>query len=72
MDRAVTAARKAFDEGPWSTMAPAERGAIVRRMGAELEKRAPELAAAWTAQVGGLASFAPVMTGGATATLMAI
>jgi acyl-CoA reductase-like NAD-dependent aldehyde dehydrogenase len=72
MDRAVAAARQAFDEGPWPTMDPVERGAIVRRIGAELEKRAPELAAAWTAQVGGLASFAPVMTGGATATLMAI
>ena len=31
MDRAVAAARTAFDDGPWSTMAPAERGAIVRR-----------------------------------------
>ncbi|MBU2017696.1 MAG: aldehyde dehydrogenase family protein, partial [Alphaproteobacteria bacterium] len=45
---------------------------IVRRMGEELGKRAPELSAAWTAQVGGLASFAPIMTGGATATFMAI
>ncbi|WP_207095541.1 aldehyde dehydrogenase [Novosphingobium sp. PY1] len=72
MDRAVEAARKAFDQGPWSSMPPAERSALVRRMGAELEKREPELASAWTAQVGGLASFAPIMTGGATATFMAI
>jgi aldehyde dehydrogenase (NAD+) len=34
MDRAVAAARQAFDEGPWPTMSPAERGALVRRMGA--------------------------------------
>lgn len=72
MDRAVEAARKAFDQGPWSSMPPAERSALVRRMGVELEKREPELASAWTAQVGGLASFAPIMTGGATATFMAI
>jgi len=66
MDQAVAAARRAFDEGPWSTMPPTERGAYVRRMGEELHKRAPELAKAWTAQVGGLASFAPIMIGGGT------
>ena len=27
MDRAVAAAREAFDHGPWPTTAPAERGA---------------------------------------------
>jgi acyl-CoA reductase-like NAD-dependent aldehyde dehydrogenase len=37
-----------------------------------LEKRVPELAAAWTAQVGGLGSFAPVMHGGAVAGLRGI
>ncbi|OYW88424.1 MAG: aldehyde dehydrogenase, partial [Sphingobium sp. 32-64-5] len=68
MDRAVAAARKAFDEGPWGRMSPAERGVFVRKMAGELKKREPELARAWTAQVGGLASFAPIMTGGATAT----
>lgn len=72
MDRAVAAARKAFDEGPWSGLSPAERGALVRRMGEELQKREPELARAWTLQVGGLASFAPIMTGGATATFLQI
>ncbi|MBB4641417.1 aldehyde dehydrogenase [Rhizorhapis suberifaciens] len=72
MDRAVAAAREAFDEGPWPTLSPAERGAMVRRMGEELQKREPELARAWTLQVGGLASFAPIMTGGATATFMQI
>lgn len=72
MDRAVAAARKAFDEGPWPRMSPAERGVLVRRMGAELEKRHPELAEAWTLQVGGLASFSPIMTAGSTAQLMDI
>ncbi|HTN60795.1 MAG TPA: aldehyde dehydrogenase [Devosia sp.] len=66
MDRAVAAARKAFDEGPWSTMPPAERGRLIVAMGEELLRREPELARAWTAQVGGLASFAPQMMGGGT------
>jgi aldehyde dehydrogenase (NAD+) len=66
MDRAVSAARKAFDEGPWGRMAPAARGAFIRAMGEELRRREPELAAAWVAQVGGLASFAPLMTSGGT------
>lgn len=68
MDRAVAAARHAFDAGPWGRLSPAERGVYVRKMAGELKKREPELARAWTAQVGGLASFAPIMTGGATAT----
>ena len=66
MDRAVFAARQAFDAGPWSTMPPVERGKLIHRMGEELRRREPELAAAWVAQVGGLASFAPIMTSGGT------
>lgn len=66
MDRAVAAARKAFDDGPWGAMSPAERGRLIIAMGEELRRREPELASAWTAQVGGLASFAPMMTGGGT------
>ena len=31
MDRAVAAAREAFDHGPWPTTAPAERGAKLAR-----------------------------------------
>src|ERR1700744_166597 len=33
IDRAVQAARKAFDEGPWSRMTPSERGRIIWRIG---------------------------------------
>ncbi|MCJ2181797.1 aldehyde dehydrogenase [Novosphingobium sp. 1949] len=72
MDRAVAAARTAFDTGPWPRMAPAERGAMVTRWAQELKKRQEELCAAWTAQVGGLASFAPQMHGGAIATIQFI
>ena len=63
MDRAVAAARAAFDHGPWPTTPPAERGAELMAMVDHLEQRVPELCAAWVAQVGGLASFAPRSAG---------
>jgi aldehyde dehydrogenase (NAD+) len=54
MDRAVAAAREAFDHGPWPTTPPAERGAMLMKMADVLERRAGEIAAAWCAQIGGL------------------
>lgn len=69
MDRAVSAAREAFDNGPWPHTAPAERIAAFRRMIEHMRPRAGELATAWTAQVGGLSSFAGPMHGGSIATL---
>jgi len=72
MDRAVRAAREAFDHGPWPTTSPAERSARLMAMIDHLETRVPELCAAWTAQVGGLASFAPIMHGGGVAGLRGI
>jgi aldehyde dehydrogenase (NAD+) len=69
MDAAVAAARAAFDHGPWPSTPPAERIAAFRRMVAHLETRVPELATAWTAQMGGLASFAGPMHSGSVATL---
>lgn len=52
IDRAVAAARAAFDTGPWPRMAPAERAGILRRMAEALRARAPHLAAAWSFQTG--------------------
>ena len=40
MDRAVTAARRAFDKGPWPRMTPAERSAVLAKMAAYLRKHA--------------------------------
>jgi aldehyde dehydrogenase (NAD+) len=54
MDRAVAAAREAFDHGPWPTTPPAERGAMLMKLADALERRVPEIAAAWCAQIGGL------------------
>lgn len=43
IDAAVGAARQAFDEGPWPTMSPAERGRILAVMADELTRRRDEL-----------------------------
>ena len=66
MDDAVGAARAAFDAGPWSVTAPAERFACLKRMAQHLNGRTSEIARAWTLQMGGLASFAVPMTVGST------
>lgn len=57
VDRAVAAARRAFDHGPWPRMAPADRGAALKRVAALLAERLPELADAWTGQVGAVIGF---------------
>ena len=43
IDRAVSAARRAFD-GPWSRLTPSERGRIVHRIGDLIAEHADELA----------------------------
>nr|WP_290566995.1 aldehyde dehydrogenase family protein [Algiphilus sp.] len=44
VDKAVRAARTAFESGPWRSMQPAERGRIVWRIGELLLENAAELA----------------------------
>ncbi|MBI3270142.1 MAG: aldehyde dehydrogenase family protein [Planctomycetes bacterium] len=51
-DAAVAAARKAFEEKPWGTMAAADRGKIVWRIGELVLKYADELAYLETIDVG--------------------
>lgn len=58
MDRAVEAARTAFDRGPWPRTAPAERGRMVRALADRLRARSEELQKAWIAQIGGLPGMA--------------
>src|SRR5262249_21131021 len=43
-DRAVAAARRAFDEGPWPRMSPAERSQVLLAMAEHLRARRRELA----------------------------
>ena len=44
INRAVTAARRAFDTGPWSRMTPSERGRIIWRIGDLILEHLDELA----------------------------
>ena len=44
VDRAVSAARKAFDEGPWPKMSPYERGRVLQRIADRIRERADEIA----------------------------
>jgi len=65
IDLAVSAARQAFDEGPWPRLTPFERAALVRALAARLRDRIDELAYVHTEQMGALAATA--QRGAATA-----
>ena len=52
MDAAVTAARRAFDEGPWPHLSPVARAGYVKGLSAALQARAQELADVISAQNG--------------------
>lgn len=52
VDRAVEAAREAFDRGPWPRMSPAERGAVLAAAAAGVRRHSEEMAALLTAEMG--------------------
>ena len=52
MDRAVAAARRAFDQGPWPRLSPAQRAGKLRIVADQLRARLPELACALTLEMG--------------------
>ena len=52
LQRAIVAARKAFDAGPWPRMRPAERAKILRKIGDLITQRAPEIAQTETLDTG--------------------
>jgi acyl-CoA reductase-like NAD-dependent aldehyde dehydrogenase len=52
VDKAVAAARHAFDHGPWPRMSPAERASCLNRLADALDQRSRELAHCWTRQMG--------------------
>ena len=59
MDRAVAAAREAFDDGPWPRMAPAERADVLSAAAAILRKREQEIAGVVVEEMGCAISQAP-------------
>jgi len=58
IDRAIAAARDAFDNGPWRKLAHAERAVYLRALGDELRKRADDIAQIWPRESGVLHSRA--------------
>ena len=52
VDKAVAAARAAFDQGPWPRMSPAERKSILQRFATVIEANAEELAELEALEVG--------------------
>jgi acyl-CoA reductase-like NAD-dependent aldehyde dehydrogenase len=52
LDRAVAAARTAFDEGPWTRLSHAERAEYLRALGAGLLARGEDLGQIWPRQSG--------------------
>ena len=52
MRRAVAAARRAFDEGPWPRMTPAERAVYLDRIAARFEALNDAFAAVWSVESG--------------------
>jgi betaine-aldehyde dehydrogenase len=57
VDRAVAAARGAFDRGPWPRMVPGERADVMARLLAILQERSAELAVTITNEMGCPISF---------------
>ncbi|MEU5841140.1 aldehyde dehydrogenase family protein [Rhodococcus sp. NPDC047139] len=56
--RAITAARRAFDEGPWPLMSPRERAQVMVRMADALDKRRAELVDLSIAEAGSTRALA--------------
>jgi acyl-CoA reductase-like NAD-dependent aldehyde dehydrogenase len=69
IDRAVAAAREAFDTGPWPRMAPAQRADVLARAADELRKREAEIAGVTVDEMGCAISQAPQAQTGLTAVL---
>jgi aldehyde dehydrogenase (NAD+) len=68
VNRAVAAARKAFDHGPWPRMSHDERAQHMRAIAGELDKLADTHAQIWTAESGVLHSLAKARMTGLSAT----
>jgi acyl-CoA reductase-like NAD-dependent aldehyde dehydrogenase len=56
VDAAVSAARRAFEEGPWATSTPAYRAKLLRTLGGLIEDRADDLIRVQVSENGKLAT----------------
>jgi acyl-CoA reductase-like NAD-dependent aldehyde dehydrogenase len=69
IDRAVAAAREAFDRGPWPRMTPGERADVLARAAQCLRKREAEIAGVTVDEMGCAVSAAPQAQTAMTAAL---
>ena len=60
MRRAIEAARRAFDEGPWPRMTPRDRARVIQQIADGLSARRDALAALLTAEVGAAQYLLPM------------
>ncbi|MGB8195882.1 MAG: aldehyde dehydrogenase [Acidimicrobiales bacterium] len=58
MDAAVSAARRAFDDGPWPRLSHLQRAEYLREFAAALRERADDIGQIWPRQSGVLQKFA--------------
>jgi aldehyde dehydrogenase (NAD+) len=58
VDKAVAAARQAFDHGPWPRMAPADRGAILAKVAEAITAEMVEMAEVISTEMGSPVSWA--------------
>jgi betaine-aldehyde dehydrogenase len=65
VDRAVAAARRAFDSGPWARMTVHDRAEALRRLAAALESRFDDLVEEMIIDTGATARFCPMLQVGA-------
>jgi acyl-CoA reductase-like NAD-dependent aldehyde dehydrogenase len=63
VNRAVEAARAAFDTGPWPQLSHAERAVYLTKIARELDARAADIAPIWTRESGFIHSFAKMSAG---------
>ncbi len=69
IDRAVAAARTAFDDGPWPRLSPAERADVLARAASLLRARADDIAGVTVDEMGCAISQAPRAQTGLVAAL---
>ena len=65
VNAACAAARKAFDEGPWPRMTPAERQTVLAKVAAAVEERADEFKQLLTLETGQPAAIIDILQFGA-------
>lgn len=68
VERAVAAARVAFDHGPWPRLTHADRAAYLRAIGDEVTRRTTSLGQIWTNEIGMAACWAAPFTASVTET----